>query len=299
MHFEFEYPWAFSLLLLIICIYKCPLTLKKLIFPHLQFFGTATHLLNKERLLYSLILALLITALASPITYDNINTNHKKGRDLVFALDTSGSMAESGYAQEQMQQSRFLILLDIIKKFVTHRFDDNVGVVVFGSYAFSPVPITYDMHSLVYMIDFLSVGMAGDSTAIGDGIARSLEMLQKSKAKNKVVILITDVYQNSGSTKIKDAVAKAQKMGVKIYTIGIGKTKNYDKALLEKIAADTHAKSFGAQNAEMLKDIYEELDSLEPSHIRSEHYLNKQLLYTYPLAAALLVLLYLLTKRRA
>lgn len=298
MHFEFEHPLAFVLLLLIICIYKCPLSIKKLFFPHLQLFTHKTHFLNRQKIFYSLILTLLITALASPITYDNIDTNHRKGRDLVFALDASGSMDESGYSQEHMNQSKFTLLVKLLKKFVTSRFDDNVGVVVFGSYAFSPVPITYDMHSLVYMLDFLSVGMAGDSTAIGDGLARSLDMLEKSGAKNKVIILVTDGYQNSGVTKIKDAIALAKQMGVKIYTIGIGKESDYDKALLEKIAKDTGAKSFGAQNHEALKDIYKELDSLEPSQIRSEHYLNKKLLYTYPLAVAMLLLLYLLTKRR-
>ena len=299
VHFEFEYLLAFVLLLLIICIYKCPLSIKKLFFPHLQLFTHKTHFLNRQKLFYSLILALLVTALASPISYDNIDTNHRKGRDLVFALDTSGSMDESGYSEEQINQSKFALLLGLLKQFVTNRFDDNVGVVVFGSYAFSPVPITYDMHSLVYMLDFLSVGMAGDSTAIGDGLARSLEMLKKSDAKNKVIILITDGYQNSGTTKIKDAVALAQKMDVKIYTIGLGKENNYDKALLEKIAKDTHAKSFVAQNNEALKNVYKELDSLEPSKIRSEHYLNKQLLFTYPLAGAMLLLMYLLTRRRA
>lgn len=296
-HFEFEHPWILLFLLLVICIYKCPLSVKKIIFPHLHLFGKNTHLLNREKLLYSLIFASMITALANPITYSGVDANHKKGRDLVFALDTSGSMDESGYSEEKIQQSKFAILLEIMKKFVSSRFDDNVGVVVFGSFAFSPVPITYDMHSLVYMLDFLTVGMAGDSTAIGDGLARSLEMLAHSQAKNKVIVLVTDGYQNSGTTKIKDAVTKAKKIGVKIYTIGIGKESSFDKKLLDRIAQDTDGVSFTATNEEALQDIYKELNTLEPSAIRSEHYLNKEELFTYPLAVAVLLLLYLLTKR--
>jgi len=167
-----------------------------------------------------------------------------------------------------------------MKSFVQKRFDDNVGVVVFGSYAFSPVPITYDMHSLSYMLDFLEVGMAGSSTAIGDGLARSLDMLQKSHAKNRVIILVTDGYQNSGETKIKDAVIRAKKLHVKIYTVGLGKENEYDKKLLEKIAKDTKGASFSATNADELKDVYKELNTLEPSSIRSEHYLNKEVLFT-------------------
>ncbi|MBA1438526.1 MAG: VWA domain-containing protein [Epsilonproteobacteria bacterium] len=297
-HFEFEHPLTFLLLLLIVCIYRCPLTIKKIPFVHLHLFGKTTNWIHREKLLLSTILALMVTALATPITYDAIDSQHRKGRDLIFALDTSGSMDESGFSEEQKQESKFSVLLDLIKSFITYRYDDNVGVVVFGSYAFSPSPITYDMHALSYMLDFLSVGMAGDSTAIGDGLDRSLYLLRNSEAKNRVIILITDGYQNSGVVKIKDAITQAKKMGVRIYTIGIGKKNSYDGALLEQIAKDTDAKSFEAQDAKALQDIYEQLDTLEPSNIRSEHYLNRHQLFTYPLAMAILLLLYLLSKRR-
>jgi len=297
-NFEFQHPTAFILLALIICIYKCPLSIKKIVFPHTSFFRQHTGWINKEKLLYSLILTLLVTALASPVSYDSKNAQQRKGRDLVFALDTSGSMNESGYSSKENDASKFTILENLMKSFVQKRFDDNVGVVVFGSYAFSPVPITYDMHSLSYMLDFLEVGMAGSSTAIGDGLARSLDMLQKSHAKNRVIILVTDGYQNSGETKIKDAVIRAKKLHVKIYTVGLGKENEYDKKLLEKIAKDTKGASFSATNADELKDVYKELNTLEPSSIRSEHYLNKEVLFTYPLAFAILLLLYMLAKRR-
>ena len=297
-NFEFEYPSFFLLLLLIICIYKCPLSIKRVIFPHTHLFLKYTNWINREKLLYSLILTLLISALASPISYDSKNSQQRKGRDLVFTLDTSGSMDESGFSQQDAQKSKFEILQNLIAKFVKKRFDDNVGVVVFGSYAFSPVPITYDMNSLFFMLDFLEVGMAGNSTAIGDGIARSLELLKKSKAKNRVIILITDGYQNSGSTKIKDALKSAKKLHIKIYTIGIGKDGDYDKKLLQKIAKDTDGLMFSAKDEEALQAVYAKLDSLEPSAIRSQNYLNKQMLFTYPLAFAILLLLYLLSKRR-
>ncbi|MBA1432489.1 MAG: VWA domain-containing protein [Epsilonproteobacteria bacterium] len=297
-HFEFQYPYAFVLLLLIICIYKCPLSIQKIIFPHTTLFTQKAQWFHKEKLLYSIILTLLVTALASPISYDAKSAQQRKGRDLVFALDTSGSMDESGYSKENPKESKFSILQKLIKSFVTKRFDDNVGVVVFGSYAFGSVPITYDMNALKYLLDYLEVGMAGTSTAIGDGISRSLELLQKSYAKNKVIILITDGYQNSGITPIKDAVAQAKRGNVKIYTIGLGSEQDYDKKLLKRIASDTGGVTFNAQNAEALKNVYEELNSLEPSAIRSQHYLNKHMLFSYPLATAILLLLYLLAKRR-
>ena len=297
-NFEFEYPYAFILLILIICIYKCPLSIKKIIFPHTNLFIQKVHWFNKEKLLYSLILISLITALASPISYNSKYSQQRKGRDLVFAIDTSGSMSEYGYSNTTMQESKFSILQNIIKNFIKKRFDDNVGVVVFGSFAFSPVPITYDMYSLAYMLNLLEVGMAGNSTAIGDGIMQALDLLKKSNAKSKVIILITDGYQNSGRTKIKDAVKLAKKLHVKIYTIGLGKESTYDKKLLQKISTDTDGASFSAKDKEALEDVYKKLNTLEPSSIRSQHYLNKKMLFIWPLALAILLLLYILTKRK-
>ena len=96
-NFEFEYPYLFLLLLLIICIYKCPTTIEKILFPHTHLFTKFTSWINKERLLYSIIFTLMVTALASPISYDAKASHERKGRDLIFVLDTSGSMGESGF----------------------------------------------------------------------------------------------------------------------------------------------------------------------------------------------------------
>ena len=297
-NFEFEYPYLFILLLLIICIYKCPLSIKKIIFPHINLFSPSTGWLNKERLLYSLILALLVTALASPIAYDQKTASKRKGRDLVFALDSSGSMAESNFYKENPQEAKFDILKELLKEFISKRHDDNVGISIFGSYAYSAVPLTYDMKSINFLLDFFEVGIAGDSTAIGEGIASAIRLLEKGEAKNKVIILITDGYQNSGSVSVKEAALDAKNKGIKIYTVGIGKRKDFDYKLLTLVAADTKGKMFEAGDADMLKDIYSELNSLEPSNIRSQHYLNKQELYIYPLTIATLLLMYLLLRYR-
>ena len=281
------------------CIYKCPIKIKQIIFPHIHYFGISTNWIDREKLFYSLILTLLITALASPISYDKKLSQQRKGRDLVFVLDASGSMGESGYSQENTEEEKFTILKNILSAFINKRYDDNVGVTIFGSFAFASIPLTYDMKAVAFLIDFIEVGIAGENTAIGDGIESALGLLEHSHAKNKVIILVTDGYQNSGSTSIKQAVSDAKQDNVKIYTIGIGKKSDFDLALLERIAEDTHAKSFSAQNALELQDVYDTLDSLEPSKIKSQNYLNKQMLFTYPLALAILLLLYLLSKRGA
>ena len=297
-HFEFEHPLIFLLLGLIFCIFKCPYKLKRLFFPHLHFFSKYKSFFHKEKLLYTLIFTLLVTALASPITYDSKLSNHRKGRDLVFALDSSGSMGEQSYSQEMPNASKFEILRSLIRSFVQKRFDDNVGVTVFGSFAFSSVPLTYDMKAVAFLLDFIEVGIAGENTAIGDGLMQALALLEKGSAKSKAIILVTDGYQNSGRTSIKDAVAKAKKMHVKIYTIGLGKSSDFDSKLLKKIALDTDAKMFSAKSAKELQAVYSQLNSLEPSKIHSQNYLNKELFYGYPLAFASLLLLSLLAKRR-
>lgn len=273
--------------------------MQQTIFPHIHLFKQYTNFLDREKLFYSLILLLLTTALASPISYDSKLSQDRKGRDLVFVLDTSGSMGESGYSSEHANDSKFSILKHIIQNFIQHRYDDNVGVTVFGTFAFSSVPLTYDMKAVSFLLNFLDVGIAGENTAIGDAIDNASKLLARGNATNRVMILITDGYQNSGSVSIKDAVAEAKKVGTKIYTIGIGKKKDFDAALLEKIAKDTGAKMFTAQNEEQLRDVYDTLDSLEASPIRSQNFLNKQMLFTYPLAFAILLLIYLLSRRGA
>ena len=296
--FEFEHPLAFLLLLLIICIYKCPKSVKELFFPHTHLFTNATSFLQKDKLLYSFILTLLVAALASPISYEQKVSSKRKGRDLVFALDASGSMAESGFDEENKQRKKFDILQETLKEFISKRYNDNVGVSVFGSYAYSGVPLTYDMNAVAFLLDFIEVGIAGDSTAIGEGIASATRLLQKGEAKSKVIVLVTDGYQNSGAISVKDAALNAKELGIKIYSIGVGKKEDFDYALLSKLATDTNAKTFEATNSETLKNVYAELNSLEPSDIRSEHYLNKRELYVFPLSLASLLLTFLLLRRR-
>ena len=297
MYFEFEHPLYFLLLLFIACIYICPLSTPKRYFVHINLFKKTTHYINREKLLFALILALLVTALASPITYKQKSPNNRKGRDLVITIDTSGSMGESGYDKEQKQRRKFDIVLEILQNFILHRYDDNLGVVVFGNFAFASCPLTYDRKSLSFILNYLDVGLAGDNTAIGDGLVEALKVLQHSQTDNKVIILLSDGYQNSGTFSPKNAVDEAKKRGVKIYTIGVGKKSDYDIALLKQIAKRSGGLFFQAKSAQEMKDVYKEIDSLEPSPIRSQNYFHKKVLFDIPLFAAIVLLLFILLKR--
>jgi Ca-activated chloride channel family protein len=296
LYYEFLHPLAFIFLPLLICIYKCPKSIKEKVFPHTHLFKKRYSLINIEKIIYSAILTFLILALASPISYTQKSSNIRKGRDLVFVLDTSGSMAESGFNKENKSEKKIDTLKNIIKDFINKRLDDNIGVSIFGTYAFGAVPLTYDMKSIDFLLDFFDVGIAGENTAIGDGLDKGIKLLDKGSAKNKVIILITDGEQNSGSVSIKDATQNAKDKKIKIYTIGI--TQEFDKKLLELISKQTDAKMFSAKDAKTLKSIYNELDKLEPSNIKSKHYLNMKTLYIYPLSFAMFLMLYLIIHSR-
>ena len=120
---------------------------------------------------------------------------------------------------------------------------------------------------------------------------QSIRTLSYGEAKNKVIILLTDGYHNAGEISPKDAVKKAKAMGIKIYTIGIGEKSDYDVSLLKTIAKESGAKSYAASSADALSKIYEEINTLEPSPIRSENYLNQNLLIFYPLILVFVLLL--------
>jgi len=291
MHFTFGSPYLLALLLLLPCFLWCKQYSKPYYFPKLSWITRQSPLLSWEPWLKMALFALMVFALAKPFVYDASNTQHKKGRDLVLAIDASGSMAQSGFDVKNRMKNKFKTNLELSQDFIQKRFDDNMGVVLFGTFAYTASPLTYDLDSLSYLLDLTNVGLAGESTAIGDGIIQSIRTLSYGEAKNKAIILLTDGYHNAGKVSPKEAVKKAKALGIKVYTIGIGKKSDYDVALLETIAKESGAKSYAASSAKALSEIYEEINTLEPSAIRSENYLNQRLLILAPL---LLVFVFLL-----
>ena len=233
----------------------------------------------------------MVFALAKPFVYDASINQNKKGRDLILVLDASGSMAQSGYDTNNRLQNKFEANLALANDFIKKRHDDNMGVVIFGTFAYTASPLTYDLDALSQLLDMTNVGIAGESTAIGDAIMQALRTLSFGQAKNKAIILLTDGYHNAGEHSPKVAVEKAKEKGVKIYTIGIGKKSDYDVTLLETIAKESGAKSYAATSAKALEKVYKEINALEPSAIRSENYLNQRLLIVLPLGLVFVLLL--------
>ena len=291
MNFNFGLPFLLLLLVFLPCFFWCKQYNKRYYFPKISWVTPQSSLFSWEPWLKMLLFSLMVFALAKPFVYDAIDNTHKKGRDLILALDASGSMAQSGFNAKDRFKTKFETNLALASDFIKHRLDDNMGVVIFGTFAYTASPLTYDLPSLEYLLQMSNVSIAGESTAIGDAIMQSIRTLQFGEAKNKAIILLTDGYHNAGETAPKTAVQKAKTLGIKIYTIGIGKRSDYDVTLLETIAKETGAKSYGASSAKALSKIYKDINTLEPSAIRSENYLNQKLLILFPLSLVFILLL--------
>ena len=291
MHFTFGSPYFLVLLLLLPCFLWCKQYSKTYYFPKLEWIKRQSPLLSWEPWLKMALFSLMVFALAKPFIYDASTNQHKKGRDLILAIDASGSMAQSGFDGKDRFRNKYETTVELSKTFTEKRFDDNMGVVVFGTFAYTASPLTYDLEALSYLLEMTTVGLAGESTAIGDALMQSIRTLSYGEAKNKAIVLLTDGYHNAGRISPSAAVTKAKALGIKIYTIGIGKKADYDVALLETIAKESGAKSYNASSAAELSKVYEAIDALEPSPIRSENYLNQKLLILFPLSIVFVLLL--------
>lgn len=295
----FDYPWVWlALPPILYCLYRCKRAIHARYFPHLHFFGNLSKWKNFEWLIKVVVVTLMIAALSAPVVIDFSDPRNRNGIDMVLSIDGSGSMNASGFSSENEMTSRFEIVQKIASDFVMKRLEDNVGVVLFGDFAFIATPVTYEKEIISEMIGYLNHGMAGQNTAIGEGIAMSVRALRDSKARSKVIILLTDGEHNSGSISPKEAVAMVKKEHIKLYTIGIGKKGEFDSALLSRLAHDGGGKFFAATNSKELEAVYDEIDTLEKSSIKSEQHTFEEHYYQWPLAGALGMIMWLMWRRR-
>lgn len=294
----FEYPFAILLLAPILyCMYRCRERMKPVYFVHLHFFSAKKSFFRAEWFLKIALFTLLCIALASLIMVDRTNQQNRNGKDIVLAIDASGSMNASGFSSDEKERlSRFEITQKIAGDFIKRRQEDNVGIVLFGDFAFIASPVTYEKEIVADMLSYLTHGMAGQNTAIGEAISMSVRAFKHSRAKSKILILLTDGEHNSGEISPKDATALAKEQNIKIYTIGIGNRGEADEALLQEIASSGGGEFFHAQNSKELQSVYEKIDEAESSKIKSKDYLLKDFYYQLFLLFAFALLLFLLFK---
>ena len=296
---HFEYPEVFLVLILfVVCEIFCKARINSILFPKLRFFS-GIELLNNDFVKYLkwLIILLVIIATSSPYQILTESVKPKNGLNIALMLDTSESMRTLGFQRENNRLNRFEIVRNIVGDFVKQRKNDNLGLVVFGEYAFISSPLTFDKHILKEMLNHIHIGIAGKSTAIYDAIGQTVSLLKNEENSSNIAILITDGINTAGVLPREKAIELAKNRKIKIYTIGIGRMGDINPIDLQDIAMQTGGEFFLARDGDELKRIYKTIDKLEKREIKDLSYEIKEYFYFYPLLLSILLLTIWITLR--
>jgi Ca-activated chloride channel family protein len=280
---EFGNLWVFLLFIpFFLCYRFCPEKRVAIYFPHFSM----TKKLNSDFWLKFFIFAFILFALSNPyIKKEIIQIN--KGDDIVLSIDSSGSMA---------QFNKFGFVKMAADDFIKNRKTDRIGLVLFGSNAFIASPLTENKKFVRNILSKMYVGIAGEKTALLDSLVQSIRLLKESKAKTKIIILLTDGIDNSSRVDLNSVMKAIEKYHIKIYTIGVGGADEVNFNLLSYLAKNSGGEVFQALTPEDILPIYKKIDSLEKSKITNK-LIYKEYLYIYPLILAILLLLIYIRRR--
>ena len=294
MTMVFQHPWILLLLLLVPALVwlryarrrQAPLT-----------FSDGAALLDLPRspwlalrrlppALFAAGLVGLVLAAARPQTGMSESRVETEGVDIVLVVDTSTSMRADDFSTAMQRMDRLDAAKSVLAQFIRARPDDRMGIVAFAAMPYTIAPLTTDHAWLLLQMDRLQTGMLEDATAIGDAIASGVNRLRDSRAKTKLVILLTDGIHNAGRLAPQDAAQAAAALGIKVYTIGAGSDQprgggifglmqgggEIDEATLKKIAEITQAKYFRATDLKSLEETYKAIDEMEQTKIELDQY---------------------------
>jgi len=256
--------------------------------------------------------ALIIIVIARPQSVNSWEETETQGIDIVLALDVSGSMLAQDLQPDRLQAAK-----KVASEFIADRPNDNIGLVIFAGESFTQCPLTTDHKILLNLLNEVEYEMIEDGTAIGLGLATSVNRLKDSQSESRVVILLTDGTNNRGQIAPLTAADLARSYGIRVYTVGVG-TKgmaptpvntpygvrmqnmpvDIDEKTLTEIAAMTGGQYFRAQDTEGLRQVYDEIDEMEKYLISVQNVTRrKELFLPFGLAALGLILLELLLRR--
>lgn len=238
---------------------------------------------------------LFLVALASPQLVGEPEKKVKTSRNFLVTADISFSMAREDWAIDGQKARRWDAVKNIMHDFIEKREGDRMGLVFFGSNAYIQAPFTPDLKTVDQLLEEADVGMAGQMTRIGKAIKKGLNMFENDTIETKVMLLLTDGGDDGTDILPLDAADMAKKDSVIIYTIGIGDPdvagSDLDEQTLIDIAELTEGRYFRAKDEQELAEIYDELDKLEPIEYEEEQNKPVTVLYHYPLAGAIGLLL--------
>lgn len=268
-------------------------------------------LIHLPMLLRCVVFTLIVIVLARPQTHNSWGSRTVEGIDIMLAMDVSTSMLAEDLRPNRMEAAK-----DVASEFISGRPNDNIGLTIFAGESFTQCPMTTDHASLLNLLqdvrtDIAARGLIEDGTAIGMGLANAVSRLKDSKAKSKVVILLTDGSNNRGDISPITSAQIAKSLGIRVYTIGVG-TNNVarypmpvaggvqyvnipveiDNKTLGEIAAITEGNFYRATNNKELKQIYQDIDKLEKSKMNVKKFSKRYEAYQkFALAAVIILLL--------
>lgn len=245
---------------------------------------------------------LLVAAAAQPQWVGEPVTLPASGRDLMLAVDISGSMDEADMEVAGRRVQRLAAVQAVASDFIQRREGDRIGLILFGRQAYVLSPLSLDRPTVAQMLGEAETGLAGKETAIGDAIALGVKRLRNSKSDDRVLILLTDGVNTAGSIDPDKAAKLAQTAGVRVHTIGFGsdgrsgifqiRRAQLDEQQLSRIAEQTGGRYFRARDTQDLARIYATMDEIEPVEVDARTFRPRTAVFHWPLvAAALLALL--------
>ena len=266
-------------------------------------------LMPVQAVLRVLAFTLLVLAMARPQTHNSWEEETIEGIDIMLAMDVSSSMLS-----QDIEPNRIEAAMKVAAEFISDRQNDNIGLTVFAGEAFTQCPMTIDHTSLLSLLQqsgkYVGSGAIIDMTAIGMGLTNAVSRLKDSKAKSRVVILLTDGSNNYGEISPLTAADMARSLGIRIYTIGVGADgsslrpvtiggitqqlmlpNDIDEETLTKIAKTTNGRYYRAASADELRQIYGDIDKLEKSKLDVQRYSKVHDVYQYLVLGAIIALL--------
>ena len=314
--FRFASPWSFMLLAVVPVIVGqwrrpfAPLILSSLAPGSAAPISWAARFHALPEMVKLFAMVLMVVALARPqwgTRQMNVTT---EGINIILAVDLSESMSALDFKRDGQIVDRLEAVRGVIRDFIGRREGDRIGMVVFGSEAYTQVPLTRDYTTLATVLEKVKIGAAGPQTAIGDAMGISIKRLEDIKSKSNIVILLTDGESNTGALAPEAATRVASERGIRIYTIGVGsrgrapfriqhpffgeqyvyQRVSMDEAALKQIAEKTGGRYFRAADTEGLEAIYHTIDALEKTEVKVKTHTDYRETYAFFLAPALILL---------
>ncbi|RUO68945.1 vWA domain-containing protein [Idiomarina ramblicola] len=310
--FEFAWPWMFCLLPLPFLIWKWVPAVQKnssaIRIPSTYGLVNTGQSTGKRRLLLllmSLCWLLLVTSVARPQWLGEPLTVRAEGREIMLAVDLSGSMEIADMQLDGRSVDRLTMVKHVLSDFIERREGDRLGLILFADTAYLQTPMTYDRNTVKQMLNESVLGLVGERTAIGDAIALSVKRFRSDEESNRVLVLLTDGQNTAGNLTPDQALELAQAYDVTIYPIAVGAeevvvdsffgqrrvnpSRDLDVPLMQSIAEKTEGKYFRARSTDELEDIYQRLDQLEPIAGDPQQLRPQVSLFYWPLAISFLL----------